>query len=365
MLDNSISFLNLGAFSTEEKDLLRSDHTYSQKESKLRRSARDAAKRETCYFCGKRVTSFCKSHSVPLFSLKHIAAGGNMLTINTAIDNPLMEYEQGSGKAGTFYLICRNCDSKIFSDYENPNNYTKIPTQKMLAQMVLKNSLKMISKRLIEIELYNILAEKNELFQPFASVKNSINDLDLNEYISSYKRAKKSLETENSSDYYIYYYEKLNYVVPLAFQSSIALALDFDGNIINDPYSTSPEYKTENIHISILPLETESVIVMFIDDGNKRYRRFHKQFNKLDSDDKLAALTFIMLAYSEDIYFSKSVENTIRNTPALCAIAKNGLDLISHGNPSNLQKIAALNESYNLGRRRDIPNLLSEEYKIL
>lgn len=49
-----------------------------------------------------------------------------------------MDTENGVNKAGTFHLICNDCDSKIFSDYENPDNYSNQPTQKMIAQMALK-----------------------------------------------------------------------------------------------------------------------------------------------------------------------------------------------------------------------------------
>lgn len=62
------------------------------------------------------------------------------------------------------------------------------------------------------------------------------------------------------------------------------------------------------MYISILPLKSETVIVMFIEDGDKRYRQFYKRFNKLTLDDKLAALTLIMFMYSEDMYFSKSMK---------------------------------------------------------
>lgn len=68
------------------------------------------------------------------------------------------------------------------------------------------------------------------------------------------------------------------------------------------------------MYISILPLKSETVIVMFIEDGDKRYRQFYKRFNKLTLDDKLAALTLIMFMYSEDMYFSKSTENEVRES---------------------------------------------------
>lgn len=67
---------------------------------------------------------------------------------------------------------------------------------------------------------------------------------------------------------------------------------------------------------------------MFIEDGDKRYRQFYKQFKKLPLEDKLAALTLIMFLYSEDMYFSKSIEKEILESEVLCEVGKTGQEII-------------------------------------
>jgi len=362
MFDDMVNLINLGAFSDEEKELLRTDFTYRKMMSQLQKEARQAAKRDTCYFCGKSVTSFCNSHSVPRFCLENIATNGEVLTLNSIVDNPLMNAESGVKKAGTFHLICNDCDSKIFSDYENPENYLKEPTPKMIAQMALKNSLKSISKRLVEIQLFKIMARKTDTARMFSHAKNAANEMDLKEYEDSYRKAKRALEKGSSTDYYICYYEKLNYVVPITFQASLALAVDFDGNIINNVYNPSSSYRIQNIHISILPLKSETVIVMFIENGDKHYRRFYKQFKKLTLDDKLAALTLIMFMYSEDMYFSKSIEKEVLKSNTLCEAGIAGQDIVSF--TPFFDPLEILRESHSLDKRHEIPNLLSEKYKL-
>ena len=363
MFEGMADLFELGAFSKEEKEFLRRDFTYKKKMSQLLKEARQAAKSDTCYFCGKSVTSFCNSHSVPRFCLENIATKGELLTLNTIVDNPLMDTENGVKKAGTFHLICNDCDSKIFSDYENPDNYSKPPTSKMIAQMALKNSLKYISKRLFEIELFNIAAKISDEAQGLRNAKNTTNEMDLKEYVNSYKKAKKALEKNSSTDYYVCYYEKLDYVVPIAFQSLLALTVDFNGNIINDIYEPSPAYRIQYIHISILPLKSETVIVMFIEDGDKRYRQFYKQFKKLTLEDKLATLTLIMFLYSEDVYFSKSIEKVICDSKALCDAGKTGQDLIAL--TPFVDPLEILKKKHSLDKRHEIPNLLSEKYKVV
>lgn len=362
MFDDMVNLQDLGAFSDKEKKLLRTDFSYKKTMSNLFKEARRNAKRDTCYFCGKSVTSFCNSHSIPRFCLKNIATNGDVLTLNTIVDNPLIDIKNGVNEAGTFHLICSDCDNKIFSEYENPENYINQPTPKMIAQIALKNSLKSISKRLFEIELYNIVAQKTEDARMLSIEKNAVNEIDLKEYEESYKKAKKALIKNSSTDYYICYYEKLNYVVPIAFQTSLALTVDFNGNIINNIYNRSPEYGIQNIHINILPLKSETVIVMFIENGDKRYRKFYRQFSKLTLEDKLAALTLIMFMYSEDMYFSKSIENEVRESEILCEAGKTGQDIVSL--TPFYDPLEILRESYSLDKRHNIPNLLSEKYKL-
>ena len=38
--------------------------------------------------------------------------------MNTILNIPLLKDDKGINEAGTFHLICRDCDSKIFQDYE-------------------------------------------------------------------------------------------------------------------------------------------------------------------------------------------------------------------------------------------------------
>ncbi len=363
MFDDMVNLLDLDAFSDKQKKLLRTDFTHKKIMSKLFKEARQAAKRDTCYFCGKKVTSFCNSHSVPRFCLENIATNGKVLTLNTIVDNPLLDIENGVNKAGTFHLICNDCDSKIFSEYENPENYLNKPTSKMIAQIALKDSLKSISKRLFEIELFNISAQKTESARIFSNTKNAINKIDLKEHEESYEKAKKALIKNSTTDYYICYYEKLKYVVPIAFQTSLALTVDFNGNIINNIYNPSPEYRIQNIHISILPLKSETAIIMFIEDGDKRYRTFYRQFDKLTLEDKLATLTLIMFMYSEDMYFSKLIEKEVHDNKILCEVGKTGPDIISF--TPFFDPLEILKKSYSLDKRHYIPNLLTEKYKLV
>ena len=241
---------------------------------KLLNKSRQDAKGEECYYCGKKCSSFCNSHSIPSFFLRNIAIEGDVYSNNKLVNLPLLDDDKGVNKSGTFQLICRECDSKIFSDYENPDNYEDVPSAKMIAQIAMKNYLKSISKRKFEIALYNNMYSSLGLSTEIYNQKQAINNLDLQEYIEEFNRAKRIEKKGWENEYYLFYYQKLDYVVPVAFQSNVALLIDFEGATINDIYNTSPDYHIKAVHICVFPLEKSSVIMMFIDSKDKRYRPF-------------------------------------------------------------------------------------------
>ena len=362
MFDDENYFMDLGSLSDSITEMIGNDYTYKKKLSQILKRARQEAKKEYCYICGKNVSSFCNSHSVPRFCLANIATYGKVSTLNAIIENPFLDTEKGINKAGTFHLICNECDSKVFADYEQPDNYADCPTPKMLAQMALKNSLKSISKRLLEIELFKSISKNSVHAQTFGEMKNVINEMDLKEYIDSYKKAKKALDKNSTSDYHVCYYKKLDYVVPIAFQSSLALIVDFNGNIINNVYDHSPKYKIQSLHISIFPLKSETVIVMFVENEDRRYSPFFKQLKKLPLDEQLAALTLIIYLYSEDMYFSNFIENEVCENKRLCEAARTSSDIVA--DMPFFDPFEKLKQSYSLEKRFEIPNLLSEKYKM-
>lgn len=355
--------LDYGVYSEEEvNDMNNNKIEYKKRMGKLFSKSRRNAKLEKCFYCGLDCSSFCNSHSVPKFCLKNIAVNGDVFYSNTLINMPLLDITKGINESGTFQIICRDCDSKIFQQYENPDSYQNEPTPKMLAQIAMKNYLKSIGKRQFEIALFDNMKTDFGIPTDFYEQKQLVNSLDLQEYIDEFKRAKKVDEKGWREEYYLFYYEKLNYVVPLAFQSSVALICDFEGNKINDIYNQSPDYKIQDAHVCIFPMKDHSVIMMFIDSKNKRYRNFYKQFRKLSGPDKLAAINYIVFSYSEDVFIHKGIDERLINDEGLINTSRKSSEGLTT-NPM-LDPLNCAIENFDLSNRDKIPNLLSEEYKI-
>lgn len=317
--------------------------------------AKRRAKLDTCYYCNTSKSSFCNSHNVPAFCLRNISKDGELYYSNTLIKVPVLDDKVGINSAGTFQLICRDCDSKLFQKYENPDNYKSIPDNIMLAQIALKNYLKLISKKNIENEIHKIMLEKDKELLYYVYDKQLALHLDLKNYTTGYSKAKKIIDKNKSDGYYLIYYDLLDYVAPLAFQGALTLASDFDGKLINDIYNYNENYLCHELQLAVFPLKTQTAIIMFVDEGDKRYRSFYKSFRKLSKDEKLRVISYIIFLYSEDYFFSKELFNKVSIDQIQQTAAQTPVALSHNGENITAQML----ESFALKKYKDFPNILS------
>lgn len=63
-----------------------------------------------------------------------------------------------------FKYICKKCDGKFFQYYENLENTRKSPTDKMLAEIVVKNMLLQLNKRANEQELIQVVQVRLDIY---------------------------------------------------------------------------------------------------------------------------------------------------------------------------------------------------------
>lgn len=331
----------------------------------IQREAEKRAKLDKCYICGKDCSSFCNSHSVPKFCLKRIAPKGKLYFSGMQQDFPMLGEDKGVSDSGTFHIICDDCDNTCFQDYESPEAYLAAPTGKMLAQIAMKNYLHIISKRLIEKELYTIAAEHSPINGDFFQSQRNIVDLDLSEYVSAYKRAKIAAKGGHDDWYYLCYFKEIDYVVPYAAQSKITLISDFDGRIINDIYNLTPNCHVKDLHVAVFPLERKSVIIIFLDSRIKVYRNFYRQLNKLDLPDQLSAINYIIHAYTENVFLSKDIPQATLSDRAFKEVCQKSDIVLSSSPFANItdgKKFAM--EEFSLSNRHKIPNLLSKEFSL-
>ena len=329
--------------------------------SKLSSESRKNAKLDSCLYCGKKVKGFCNSHSVPQLVLKNIDKQGKVDYFNTLFQIPIINDDLGVNEAGTFHLICNDCDSHIFSDYEDEGKLAQYPTQNMLAEIALKNYLVFLGKRYYEIELYANMKQTFSVPLPY-NAKECVNNLDLGDYQWHYERVKDMLTEKTDAKMHIMFWVKLDYVVPIAYQGAVTLYCDLQGNLINDIYDASPEIRMKDLHIAIFPLQQESIVLAFYDERDKEFNRFETQFNLLSETEKLDLIHFIIIKYSDAIFISKDMQLSESEMKRLKIVASSTNELVA----LSIDELEKLKEKARNGlvKRKKIPNLLSEEYKL-
>ena len=327
---NDIEMVKLGGMTPEERERYEKNKIeINKKVSSLIAEATKNAKLECCILCSKPCSSFCNSHSIPQFALKRIAEDGKvMLPLQDEILT--IGKDTGVNKAGTFHIICRDCDSRTFQLYEDPNAYNSKPTDQMLAQIALKDVLLMISKRNQEREQYKLVGEQAEFLKDFADEKIYLGDFDLRDYGEDLEYARSSLDGRKSNRYYLCFYTVLDYVVPYVAQSSVTLISDFEDSIVNNIYSQEQKYRIKAIHVSVFPLKSTSAILLFIEDGVKRYRKFYRSLRKLPNDDQLAAINYLVFSYTENVFMNPTTHKELRKNDLFMDMCRKSTDFRSH-----------------------------------
>ena len=185
--------------------------------NKVVSNAKRIAKPNVCALCGKTVKNFCNSHSVPQMSLKPIAHEGLVLHCSAVLgfDKDIIDNENGVNKSGTFHCICKECDGTYFQDYENPNNITNPPTDKMLAEIAVKNFLLQLNKTISTTEIYKIAQEKGAIYGDFDDLINS-KKLDKLEQESELDFHKNNADNNEVGGYQILVWKVLPHIVPIA-----------------------------------------------------------------------------------------------------------------------------------------------------
>ena len=361
---NDIEMVKLGRMTPEERKRYEKNKIeINKKVSFLITEATKNAKLECCILCHKPCSSFCNSHSIPQFALKRIAEDGKvMLPLQDEILT--IGKDIGVNKAGTFHIICRDCDSRVFQLYEDPNAYNSKPADQMLAQIALKDVLLMISKRNQEREQYKLVGEQAEFLKDFADEKIYWGNFDLRDYGEDLEYARSSLDGRKSNRYYLCFYTVLDYVVPYAAQSSVTLISDFEDSIVNNIYSQEQKYRIKAIHVSVFPLKSTSAILLFIEDGVKRYRKFYRSLRKLPNDDQLAAINYLVFSYTENVFMNPTTHKELRKNDLFMDMCRKSTDFRSHTPFPLDDPLEAAVKEFSLSKRNEIPNLLSREYAL-
>ena len=322
--------------------------------------ARRNAKPSRCILCGKEQTSFCNSHSVPQMSLRAIAKDGKLLQASAAMGFDFVDLQKGVNNSGTFSFICRECDSRCFQEYEDPYHLVNHPTDKLLAEIAMKNMIQWLSKRAVEKELYRIMQRETGSFEDLELLL-SMKSMDENEFVSELSFHRAIADQDTVGEYVVICEEVLPYKTPIAVQGAIVLNNDLEGNTVNNVYEQDATVRMQYLHIGVFPLDVGSVILVFCHKRDTAYDKFRQQFMQMSKDRQLAYLNYLIFAYMEDYFISPEIEGEIENNEKLqqLSLEVNGLPDMGMLNANNMYGIG-----YEPVTMDEIPNFLSEEWAL-
>ena len=343
-----------------EKNILDARVKYSRmvKESKNR------AKQKKCLWCGKTITRFCNSHSVPRCIIDNIDINGKLDYFNIMVNIPILNQEKGLNEAGTFKLLCRECDSKIFQDYESVEALLNVPNEKMLEEIALKNNLMMLNKRFFEVELNKTV--KDEYSKRFRyDYRQKIKSLDEKDFWFDYERIKQMMlnDDQNEEKYNLILGKKLDYVVPIAFQGLVTLYGDLEGNLVSNIYDDDENIIISHIHICVFPMKEQSVVFAFYHNKDSEFDGFSEQFNKLPDDKKLQMIAYLVFEYNEEFFLApkfphrtwmiNKMKDTFRDTSIIIGTSE---EHIKYQKESQLKRLSNIDKNF--------PCILDEKFSL-
>lgn len=322
--------------------------------------ARNSAKPGKCILCGKEQTSFCNSHSVPQLVLRNIADNGKVLHASALLGIDVVDIEKGVKNSGTFYFICNSCDGTFFQDYENEQNLKLKISDKMLAEIAVKDFLLLLSKRTQEKELHKVLQRQ---FNAYSNPENlaGITGLDVRDFNEELQFHKEIADNNLNGGYQILFCKLVPYKVPIALQSAIALPRDLEGNEINNVFDMSESVRMQFMHLAIFPLQEESVILAYYHKRDKLYRKLRHQINGSSEQKTLQFLNYIIFAHTENYFISKTIKAIIETNEKLSLLGQenNGNPNLGFLGPNNFFGL-----TYQPVKMDEIPNFLSVEWAL-
>ena len=282
------------------------DTEFSLLVKKLDKIVRQVEKGSNCLVCGKEVSSFCNSHTIPAFMLKYISINGEVKSHGGLVFNPLDKGYKGVRQAGTFRIICRECDSILFKNYECENNYSNINMIKiLLGEIALKTTLRVIFKRIHEMGIY-YMTETSGQYASFINQMLRGKVLDLIELKKDYAFIQNN--KNNSKAFKVLFYKRLPYRVSIAVQDMINLTCDFKGKTLNNIYDYNEHNRLEPFYICVFPLEQESHIIIFTKKTVKKYNQLFYTLKKMKLSEQLKIINYLIFDNLEDYFIRPDID---------------------------------------------------------
>ena len=327
-------------------------------EVQLLKIARKRAKATHCMLCGQRMSSPHNSHSVPQMILRSITEEGWALKTDVILD-PSERTERGEGlnRIGTFFLICSDCDNKVFKSYETRENLIIPPSQEIMWEIVVKNTLFQIYESTVDMKyhklLFNSNPQNNDARARIPVAKRDI--VSFTADLDFYKTTRDGFK--------ILFWKLLPYKTPVASQGQLPLVLDMNGNTINDNFNY--QHRTHSMHLAVLPMENITVVMAFYHERDTEYEKLKNEMRTFSTKRCLQFLNYAVLEYTDNCYFSKRILDLVRKDRLINTVVRENNGLPDRGvNVHNWAELRWVQNHYKSPDYRIVTNLLDRRYAI-
>ena len=274
-----------------------------------------------CPLCGKQLCRTCNSHSVPRMVLKTLEVNGHLYNKNVVDKLPFIDDEKGLNNSGTFHYICNSCDNTFFSDYENPDNVHKYPTNKVLTEIAVKNLLFSMEKKAFAAAMIkNDLRIRNSGLIINLEEKLKEVNLDYRDY-ENYLKTFIDIKEDEKNRYKVLFHTVLPYITPVAVQECFTIYKDRQGNSINDR-ALGEEGQIQLVHLCIFPYEGSTTVLLFYYDENTSYDILAEQFESSSVETNLRYINYYLFAFCENYYYSEKIRMNLLTNEKIKKISR-------------------------------------------
>lgn len=320
----------------------------SKEFSKIRKEANEYTKGTNCTLCGKECSSFCNSHTIPRFVIKNISENGKVYIPSMSFEKldldarlKLFQANPGVEKTLTFECICRECDNGVFSCVENETVLEKAFDGRILNLYALKILLHTYYSKIKSTNFLNIGAEKKNR-PDIASMLSTPWIFDAIETTREIRDYKSAMENGAFIKHKIILDIILDKKVNFCTTTEITLPFSYLGKKIND-LAGEESYRTRfgGIFILILPLKSgKTRVVMYYRRKYSVYDTVRDEFENMDLETKLQAISNILIIYTEEFVYNDSVLPNIKKAEDIMTY-----DIVNDSEADNyLEMVNFLNE---------------------
>ena len=366
-MENLATLVNLKDAGPEKEDM----QNFSKFLSSMRKDMYKMPFFHNCQICKKVNVKLYNSHTIPRFILKNIEDNGRLYNTQILKTNPFIQQENGIENIQTFKSICSECDSKIFQEYETPENWLNIPNDSMLSQIALKSHLYYQWKLTRDIKTMEYINKKNYTKYGIKEARSPIYGIyepwkaDKKHHVREVQR----IYNDISKGEYLFeigYFKKLNYTIPIVFQGTFAVYFDLKDRIINNPFCSKIN-GLSYLYLCLYPFQNSSIILIFYEKNNRKYNRFFSELNELNLEEQLSIINFLIFVYSEDVFISKNIDSSVLKDMNLQHVAfTQPITRTKRTNAKIMQKarLDAFRRGYKISNHNTCVNLLSKDFSI-